>query len=174
MHTNIPLKTKAGLNLFRFYRAIETRLHELNYLFWECTLRCNLNCRHCGSDCQKDATVPDMPLNDFLKVLDEITPHCNPHKTIIAITGGEPLMRKDLAQCGTAFYKRGFPWGMVTNGYLLTPTRFNELLNAGLRSITVSLDGLEDSHNWLRGKPDSFLKAMSAIQICAQNKRPCF
>jgi radical SAM enzyme (rSAM/lipoprotein system) len=168
MQTPIPLKTKAGLSIFRAYRAIQTHLHELNYLFWECTLRCNLNCMHCGSDCVKDSAVPDMPLQDFLKVLDEIAPHCNPHKTIIAVTGGEPLMRKDLAACGKEFYKRGFPWGMVSNGYLLDAARFNELLNSGLRSITISLDGLQDSHTWLRGKPDSFNKALAAIQRCAQ------
>ncbi len=49
--------------------------HKLRTLFWECTLRCNLACRHCGSDSRVDPGVPDMPLADFLKVLDEeVTP----------------------------------------------------------------------------------------------------
>lgn len=58
--------------LFRRFKEMETKRHELNYLFWECTIRCNLNCRHCGSDCSKDSSYKDMPLDDFLKALDTI------------------------------------------------------------------------------------------------------
>ena len=42
------------------------REHPLRGLFWECTLRCNMACRHCGSDCFKESMVPDMPLADFI------------------------------------------------------------------------------------------------------------
>jgi radical SAM enzyme (rSAM/lipoprotein system) len=111
---------------------------------------------------------PDMPMQDFLKVLDTIIPHVNPHKTMIVLTGGEPLMRKDLEKCGEEIYKRGFPWGMVTNGYGLTPERFNALLKAGLRSITISLDGLNpETHDWFRGKSGSWEKAIQAIELVA-------
>jgi hypothetical protein len=37
--------------LFRFFRNNEIKVHELSYLFWECTTRCNFHCRHCGTDC---------------------------------------------------------------------------------------------------------------------------
>lgn len=46
----------------------------------------------------------------------------------IVISGGEPLMRKDLADVGKALKSRGYPWGMVTNGLALTEERFNELI----------------------------------------------
>ena len=59
-------------NIFALYKKSVTREHELTYLFWECTLRCNLNCRHCGSDCLKTSGTPDMPLEDFVKVLDAL------------------------------------------------------------------------------------------------------
>ena len=55
--------------LFRLFRKNETGIHELNYLFWECTWRCNLSCRHCGSDCKAEDSVPDMAFADFLKAL---------------------------------------------------------------------------------------------------------
>ena len=42
----------------------------------------------------------DMPLSDFLKVLDEIKTHEDPSKVMVITTGGEPTMRRDLAQCG--------------------------------------------------------------------------
>ena len=162
------LKKKIALFLFRQHKRNQVRLHELNYLFWECTLRCNLQCLHCGSDCTNEITTPDMPLADFLKVLDTIAPHVNTHKTMIALTGGEPLMRKDLAQCGKEFYKRQFPWGMVTNGYALTKERLEELLQSGLRAVTVSFDGLTpETHDWLRGKNGSWERAKNAIAMIA-------
>lgn len=59
---------------FRKFKASEVKHHELNYLFWECTTRCNLNCMHCGSDCSKDSSYTDMPVNDFLAAVDTIIP----------------------------------------------------------------------------------------------------
>ncbi len=79
------------LSLHSKYRKTETHLHELKYLFWECTLRCNINCLHCGSDCHKDVQVKDMPLEDLLKVLDEIKENYKEtSKITVVITGGEP------------------------------------------------------------------------------------
>ncbi len=158
------LKKKIILSLFQQHKRNQHKIHELTYLFWECTLRCNLDCLHCGSDCSSEASVNDMPMNDFLKVLDNIKPHVVPAKTMIVITGGEPLIRKDLEECGTQIYQRGFPWGMVTNGFGLTSQRLESLLNAGLRSVTVSMDGLNPvTHDWLRGRDGSWEKAIEAI-----------
>ena len=64
------------------------REHPLRQLFWECTLRCNMACRHCGSDCLKVSAVPDMPLADFLPVLDEVAAHCNPQQVLVNTVGG--------------------------------------------------------------------------------------
>ena len=108
-----------------------------------------------------------MPAEDFLRVIDnEITPHVNPHTVMIVISGGEPLMRKDLAQIGKALHEREYPWGMVTNGLALTEARFRELRKAGLRSMTVSLDGLEQDHIWMRQHPLAFEGACRAIRLC--------
>jgi radical SAM protein with 4Fe4S-binding SPASM domain len=110
-----------------------------------------------------------MPAEDFLRVIDQsVTPHVDPHKVLIIISGGEPLMRKDLAQVGAALKQRGYPWGMVTNGLALTEKRFKELMAAGLRSIAISFDGLELDHNWLRQHPLAFEGATRAIKLAAQ------
>lgn len=85
------------------------------------------------------ATVKDMPAEDFLRTIDAITPYVNPNKVSIIITGGEPLMREDLEDVGLALYRRGYPWGMVSNGLSLTKARLQRLMAAGLHSITISL-----------------------------------
>lgn len=155
--------------LFRQFKSSETSLHELNYLFWECTTRCNLSCIHCGSDCSSDSRHSDMPMDDFLRAIDTIQ---NPAPNlIVVISGGEPLMRNDLEVCGREIRKRGFRWSMVTNGHLYTAERQNSLLNAGLGALTISLDGLRDSHNWMRNNHSSFDRVISAIATAAGVKR---
>ena len=170
MNINAPLsiRRRMGLEIFRRLENERTEEHQLKQLFWECTLRCNLHCRHCGSDCKKIAGHPDMPKEDFLRVLDSVSAQNDPHKIFVIITGGEPLMRKDLEECGRAIYERGFPWGMVTNGLYMTRERLNGLLDAGLHTATVSLDGFATDHNWMRGNPQSFERAVEAIKLMVQ------
>ena len=169
MNINAPLsiRRRMGLEIFRRLENERTEEHQLKQLFWECTLRCNLHCRHCGSDCKKIAGHPDMPKEDFLRVLDSVSAQNDPHKIFVIITGGEPLMRKDLEECGRAIYERGFPWGMVTNGLYMTRERLNGLLDAGLHTATFSLDGFATDHNWMRGNPQSFERAVEAIKVMA-------
>lgn len=112
--------------------------------------------------------IKDMPAKDFLGAIDQLKDIVNPNKTMIVFTGGEALVRKDLEQIGEALYQRGFPWGMVTNGMLLDEKRLQSLLNAGLRSATVSLDGFEEAHNWMRGSEKSYANAVRAIKLLAQ------
>lgn len=166
----ISLRQRVGLELQRSLRHNEAQLHSLRTLFWECTLRCNMSCRHCGSDCKVQPDVKDMPAADFLKVIDTITPHVNPHEVFIIFTGGEALLRDDLEEVGLELYRREYPWGMVTNGFLLDERRLERLMASGMHSITVSLDGFEEQHNWIRRHPQSFARATEAIQLLAARK----
>ena len=166
--SKLPFKKKLALELHRKYVKNSRKLHHLNYIFWECTLRCNMSCLHCGSDCKKSSDVDDMPVNDFIAAIDNIKDIVVPNKTMIVLTGGEPLMRKDIEQCGKKLYERGFPWGIVTNGLYLSPERLESLVNSGMRAITISLDGFSDTHNWLRGNSYSFAQAKEAIKLISR------
>ncbi len=170
MNKKPTLRKRIALELFRKIRKNQIILHDLKTLFWECTLRCNISCRHCGSDCRVVANQPDMPVEDFLKVVDSITPYVNPNKVFIIFTGGEALVRKDLEKCGLELYRRGFPWGIVTNGLFLSRERLDSLLASGLHSMTISLDGFEEAHNWLRRHPKSYEKALAAVQMLVEEK----
>lgn len=158
-----------GKIFFRQFKKAETKIHELNYLFWECTSRCNLSCLHCGSDCSKDSAFKDMPMADFLSAIDTIKN--KPPDFTVVLTGGEPLLRKDIELCGREIRKHGMRWGMVTNGYLYTRERHISLLNAGMGALTISLDGLENTHNWLRNTKNSYTKVESAIELAASSSR---
>ena len=162
----LGLRKRLALDIFADLHAATVREHRLDTLFWECTLRCNLSCRHCGSDCRVDPGIADMPLQDFLRVLDEeVTPHVDPAEVLVIFSGGEVLLRPDLEEAGREVTRRGYPWGMVTNGMALTAERFERLLDAGLRSVAVSLDGFEAEHNRLRGNPLSYDRALAAVRM---------
>lgn len=166
----IGLRKRIALDLFRKVNDNKVKLHELRTLFWESTMRCNLSCRHCGSDCRKEADVKDMPLQDFLNVIDEITPCVNPNKTLIIIGGGEALVRDDIEICGRYLYDKGYPWGIVTNGLFLDKKRLNSLLTAGMRTLAISIDGFEEVHNYVRRNPYSYERAISAVKMLIEEK----
>ena len=162
---SLSVRQKLALELARPLHRELAEKHVLRDLFWECTLRCSLRCRHCGSDCHTTASVKDMPFEDFARVLRRISEKYDPHKVFVIVTGGEPLMRPDIASCGRAIYDMGFPWGIVTNGMLLDRRRFDSLLKAGIHSATISVDGFEADHDWMRGVPGSFRKATEGVRM---------
>jgi radical SAM enzyme (rSAM/lipoprotein system) len=163
----IGIRKNLSLNAFRLQRKVQSGLHDLTYLFWECTLRCNLSCVHCGSDCTRDTGTPDMPVEDFLGVLDGVSATVDPGRVMVCLTGGEPTLRKDLEECGRAIHSRGFPWGFVTNGSNLDGARLRRLVADGLGSMTISLDGLRENHDWFRGRKGSFDSACDAIRLAS-------
>ncbi len=61
--------------------------------------------------------------------------------------------------------KLGFSWGMVTNGTLITPAIVRQMKEAKMSTISVSLDGLEKSHNWLRRTTDGFRRTIKALSF---------
>ena len=79
-------------------------------------------------------------------------------------------MRDDLEDIGLSLYRRGYPWGLVSNGLYLTAARLQSLMEAGLHTVTISLDGFADDHNWMRGHPDSYSRAMNAIRMLVHER----
>lgn len=154
---------KIDLEAAYWHRERLKMTHPLKQLFWECTLRCNLACRHCGSDCKVVADAPDMPFEHFAKVLDEVKSHQPKTKTLVFTVGGEPLVREDIVECGRRITEKGFYWGTVSNGMLIDGPMMKELSDAGLVSLAVDVDGVRDDHNWLRCNENSYDRVFNAI-----------
>lgn len=172
--SQLSIKQILGLSVFNTIVKEQVRQHPMGQLFWECTLRCNMKCLHCGSDCKVSALHSDMPFEDFEKVLRRVKEAYDSHHISIVVTGGEPLMRQDIARCGRRMYDLEFPWGMVSNGFLMTDRKIDELLGAGMRAATISLDGLEGEHDWMRGVPGAFRNASHAIERLANEPSLAF
>lgn len=170
-NNSLSIRQKLLFESFRLFKKSEAKAHPLKYLFWECTLRCNLSCLHCGSDCHTSSSISDMPADVFLNEMEHLAQVYNPADIMVVITGGEPLVRKDLPDIGMKLRKLGYRWGIVTNGMGLNATLFNKLISSGLGAITLSIDGLEDDHNWLRNNHRAYEKAMAALELICSYSR---
>jgi Predicted Fe-S oxidoreductases len=145
--------------------GIMAKVHDLSYFFWESTLKCNLECRHCGSDCTKHEKMPELEASKVLEVFSDIAQNYNSKKVMVAVTGGEPLIRKDLFEILSQVSSLGFPWGMVTNGMLVNEKTVADCTETGMQTVSVSLDGLENSHNWLRNNEMCYKNAVNALRL---------
>ena len=160
--------------LHPLYRRLETDVHPLRYVFFEVTQRCNLSCRHCGSDCHREARSGELSIDEWLTVCDQLARDFEPKKLVVVLTGGEPLCCPDLDRLLQRLHVNGLEWGIVTNGWLLTERNVERLLKWGIASVTVSLDGLRDDHDWLRGRDGSFERAVAGIERLARGRLSFF
>jgi radical SAM protein with 4Fe4S-binding SPASM domain len=158
------VRRRSRRRLLPYYQHTVRQLHELGYLFIELTQRCNIDCLHCGSDCQVNCEQPDLPFDDILRVMREIKQHNDTHRVTVVLSGGEPLVYPRVFELGQALHELEYPWGMVTNGWGWNERAFELARAARLGSVTVSLDGLEAEHDWLRGRAGSFERATATIR----------
>ncbi len=161
----MELRERVRRRLLPLYHHAVRRSPDLRYLFFEITQRCNLACKHCGSDCAASAEHPDLPLDVALSVAREIRAELDPSRITAVITGGEPLCHPQVFELGAGLARMGFPWGMVTNGWLWTDEALARSHRARMTSTCVSLDGLEASHDSLRGRTGSYERAIGAIDL---------
>jgi radical SAM protein with 4Fe4S-binding SPASM domain len=156
------------------YRALEARARILRYLFIEITQRCNLSCLHCGSDCGKDAQLPELSTKEWLAFFDYLPKHFDRREVLPVVTGGEPFCCPGFDEILEAIHRNQLSWGMVTNGWALTEQNLAKVVAHGLVSMTVSLDGLEASHDWLRGRKGSFERALAGVRRATRAGLPHF
>ena len=138
----------------------------LRYLFWEATLRCNLECLHCGSDCVRNDAARDAELDGEVikRELRSIAQAYLPENITFAIIGGEPLIREDIIGVGAYAADLGFNWGITTNGMLLTADMIKRLKDAKLSTISVSFDGVKEDHDALRNRGGAYSAVTDAIR----------
>ena len=151
--------------LHPLYRKLETSVHPLRYLFLEVTQRCNLDCRHCGSDCGRQPNLDELPSDEWLSFLEYLPKHFDARKLMLVVTGGEPLCHPEFNRLVDGIGANRLAWGMVTNGWALNRDVVARCRRRGLVSLTISLDGLRESHDWLRGRLGSYQRAVEAIRV---------
>ncbi len=173
MHNNsgLTIKTKnEHMEQLAEYRINTLRKHpELHSLFIEMTARCNEHCRHCGSNCGDYEEENPLSTQEIMDFLDQVKRDFDISKLRLCITGGEPLLRKDFFEIMNYAHKLGFSWGMTSNGTLINDEVAEKLRKAGMRTVSVSLDGLKEYHEWFRQSPGSYERTVKGIRALVEN-----
>lgn len=140
------------------------RLRPPYRVLWEITRRCDLRCSHClvrGGAGRGD----DLATDEALDLVDQIA---ELGAKVVSLTGGEPLLRDDWPVLGRRIRDRGLGLRLSTNGHALDDRALARLVELGVETVAVSLDGLRDTHDRLRRAPaakgrSSFQRVLAAL-----------
>jgi heme b synthase len=134
------------------------------WIAWEITRRCNLRCVHCRSSSEMEAKGhPDFPTSEAFRIIDDIASYAKP---VVVLSGGEPLIRKDvfeIAQYGT---DKGLRMCLATNGTLVNDEICGKIKASGIKIVSLSLDGSEESvHDDFRSQKGAFTGTINAARL---------
>ncbi len=132
-------------------------------VFWEVTRACALACRHCRAVAQARAHPEELTQEEARQLVADIH-ELNP--VMLVITGGDPMMRRDLTEIIRAARETGVRVALSPAATpLLLRADFGELKEAGVSSISLSLDGATaETHDRFRGVPHTFERTLEAAQ----------
>lgn len=137
------------------------------------TYRCNLKCAHCymDADSLEGGAENELTTTEVKKLLSEIAERSN--ETMVVLTGGEPLLRRDLEELVSHGHQLGLSMVVGTNGVLLHELRVQSLKNAGALGIGISLDSLDPAqHDSFRGCDGSWEKTLAGMEACRKFDMP--
>jgi radical SAM protein with 4Fe4S-binding SPASM domain len=122
------------------------------YAVWELTLACNLACAHCGSRAGQ-ARQHELSTAEALDVVDQLAEVGICEVTLI---GGEAFLRPDWLDIAAAITRHGMRCTVTTGGYKLSAVMARGMYAAGIRQASISVDGMEPTHDALRGRKGSW------------------
>ncbi|MEH2378638.1 MAG: nif11-class peptide radical SAM maturase 3 [Nostoc sp.] len=136
----------------------------ISYAVWEITLKCNLACQHCGSRAGH-ARANEL---STAEALDLVRQMAEVGITEVTIIGGEAFLRPDWLEIAQAITSSGMLCGMTTGGYGITLETAHRMKEAGISVVSVSVDGLEATHDRLRGRQGSWQWAFQTMSNLKQ------
>ncbi|MGJ4890271.1 radical SAM protein [Bradyrhizobium sp. HKCCYLRH3099] len=131
------------------------------YVVWELTLACNLRCTHCGSRAG-ESRISELSTDECLALVDRLAELGTREITLI---GGEAFLRRDWLEIVQRIARRGILCTLQTGGYGLGEELIRRAQSAGLSGVGVSVDGLETTHDILRGRIGSYRSALTALEF---------
>lgn len=137
------------------------------------TLGCNLRCKMCHLWRNDESSIIRPSLSEWEKFIVSLSAFSAPGLNVI-FGGGEPLLFHDiLGQLISCCSQKGIRTSLATSGYLLDQNMAKRLVESGLNYIALTLYSLrKETHNFLRGMPDSFEKLFQAIQHIGKFRDP--
>jgi len=131
-------------------------------VIWNLIRRCNLACQHCYS-ISADVDFPgELATDEVFPVLHDLKAFGVP---ALILSGGEPLLRRDLFEIAARARSLGLYTALSTNGTLIDLPLAMRIRDAGFGYVGISLDGLEPTHDKFRRKAGAFEKSLEALRL---------
>ena len=135
----------------------------LRLVAWEITRNCNLNCVHCRAAATMGPYEGELDTSTCLKLVDQIARVGQP---IVILTGGEPLLRPDIFEVARHGTNQGLRMVMAPNGTLITESIASQMAEAGIKRISISLDGAtREVHDRFRGVDGAYDGSLNGIEM---------
>lgn len=137
--------------------------HRPALVSWNLTRKCNLRCPHCYLDAGS-GDEDELTTDECLDLVDEM--HALGTEMLI-LTGGEPLLRRDIYDIASRASERGMWVVMGTNGVLVNDHVARRMVECGVKGVGISIDSIEpETHDRFRGGPDAWKYSVRALDIC--------
>ena len=130
------------------------------YATWEMTLRCNMNCLHCGSRAGKPREN-ELTESECLDIADQLIKLGNEHITLI---GGEIFLVPHWYKVARKFADASIDVNIITNGFNVGERQISELKQSGIKDVGLSIDGMKENHDIIRNRSGSFDSAINTIR----------
>ena len=109
----------------------------------------------------------ELTTEECLRVLDDLAALGT---EMVILTGGEPLLRRDIYDIASAAADRGMWVVMGTNGVLVTDAVAKKMIECGVKGVGISIDSVDpEKHNSFRGGPDAWEYSVRALEVCKAN-----
>lgn len=134
--------------------------HRQTYAVWEITLKCNLACSHCGSRAG-DSRVNELNTSEALDLVQQLA---DLGVKDVSLIGGEAFLRPDWLMIAAEITRLGMTANMTTGGYGISIGTAKRMKEAGIRNVSISIDGLEQTHDRLRGKVGAWKQCFKTME----------
>jgi len=132
---------------------------------WNITRRCNLRCVHCYAHAKDIPFENELSTEEGKTLIDDLAQFGVP---VLLLSGGEPLVRRDLPELAAYAVEKGMRAVISTNGTLITREVADILKKIGLSYVGISLDGMEAVNDRFRGVKGAFASALDGIRNCKE------
>lgn len=136
----------------------------------EITFRCNMRCLHCASDVNSDyRRGEELSFAEIQTVIkDLVSLGCER----LTLSGGEALLRNDWSNIAREARARDLDVSLISNGLIIDSAMADEIKEAGISLVAISIDGVEATHDYIRNKQGSFRKVLAAASHLGRREIP--
>jgi heme d1 biosynthesis radical SAM protein NirJ len=134
-------------------------------VIWNLIRRCNLTCKHCYTT-SADINFPgELSTNEVFTIMDDLKSF---HVPVLILSGGEPLLRKDIFGIALRAKQMGFYVGLSSNGTLITEDNIDAIDAIGFDYVGISIDGMRETHDAFRRSEGSFDASLRGVRLCRE------